>query len=956
MSRFSCTTTSILRSCMRVLLLGAIVPALAAAQQRPPADTLSPQQRAMERLRTLPPLIQPDTTQQDSTELPDSLAPEPLQRVELVGDSATRPRGIAGDSISELLMRLAGYTVTQYGAPVARYDADSAQLSLIGESQVERDGQQLEADSLLVFYENTGFACGFGKPLLTGGTLTAPLTSDSLCYDIERQIGRAYGVETTVTEGATWFVKGQCWTVGTNLYCHDTMFTDCELKFPHAHYRFEAGDVKVVRNNVMVARDVTLKFADVPVFWLPIMVQSLERGRRSGLLFPEFSINDVARTSSRYSRRVQGMGVYWAINDYMGAEVTGDWWANNYTSLNLGFDYNVLSRFLRGGMTASRYWRDDGQRELTLVARNSWQPNERTTLNANGTYSTSTKFIEERSFDRDELRRTMRSDASVNRRFDWGSASLGVSRDQNLLDNTTTWKLPGVSASLSPITLFEALPGEESWFSNLTWSGSTSFTGTRKDIADDNPSPTLASDRGITASVDNKFVLGNFSFSQKFDLTRADREGREFAVDTIPDITPFGNQAMNWSAALDYQQRLIGTSTLTPTIRLKGGNFRSDTVDAISQPLSFDLGATLRTDLFGFFPGVGPFERVRHRLSPSVTYNYSPEPTITPLQRQVFNSIGSVIEANALSFQLSQTFEAKYRAEEGDTADTAADSLAAAQDTATGPRRREQSRVITLLSLSTSAINYDFVKARELDRGFTTTMISNSLQSDLLRGFQFNITHDLFRDGELPEGAPAGQLAERDFDPFLRQVSASFSLSDDSWIGRLLGGGNRQDTLPTTESPPQPAAGEAGAGTGDDPNEQNYSLMGKGSPRRPAQPVGPAGAWNASISYSLARARRDDVNGLDNQMIQAQLTMQPTTLWALNWRTAYNVTESQFSDHTLTLTRRMHDWDANFDFIKAQNGNFSFNFRVNLRANPDLKFDYSQRDLEGRVTNDPSRQ
>ena len=90
-----------------------------------------------------------------------------------------------------------------------------------------------------------------------------------------------------------------------------------------------------------------MRFADVPVFWLPFMVQSLSQGRRSGVLMPRFGINDIARTSSRYNRRIEDVGFYWAINDYLGAEVTGDWWANNYTSLNLGFDYNVLSRFLR---------------------------------------------------------------------------------------------------------------------------------------------------------------------------------------------------------------------------------------------------------------------------------------------------------------------------------------------------------------------------------------------------------------------------------------------------------------------------------------------------------------------------------------------------------------------------------------------------------------------------------
>ena len=56
-------------------------------------------------------------------------------------------------------------------------------------------------------------------------------------------------------------------------------------------------------------------------------------------------------------------------------------------------------------------------------------------------------------------------------------------------------------------------------------------------------------------------------------------------------------------------------------------------------------------------------------------------------------------------------------------------------------------------------------------------------------------------------------------------------------------------------------------------------------------------------------------------------------------------TRGEFTDHALTFTRQLHDFDANFDFFKAQNGNFSFQFRVHLRANPDLKIDYEQRDL-----------
>src|SRR5690606_23288032 len=84
-----------------------------------------------------------------------------------------------------------------------------------------------------------------------------------------------------------------------------------------------------------------------------------------------------------------------------------------------------------------------------------------------------------------------------------------------------------------------------------------------------------------------------------------------------------------------------------------------------------------------------------------------------------------------------------------------------------------------------------------------------------------------------------------------------------------------------------------------------------------------------------------------NQMVRGNVAFQPTENWSLRWSTGFSITTTEFSDHVLTLTRTLHDWDANFDFVKAQNGNFSFQFRVHLRANPDVKLDYSQSDTPG---------
>ena len=291
--------------------------------------TKSRAERIRDRIRSLGPLIRP----------PDSLAADSARADSLARAGATGTAGgqaqplatVARDSVMEELLRLGGYSVTEYKAKLARFEADSSRLDLRNAAEVLREGQKLAADSGIVFSQLTGIACAYGMPTLSGGGATAPVRADSLCYNVDTKRGIAHGATTEITEGATWIVfSDESWTVGETVYSHGGIFTDCDLEEPH--YHFGAGELKVIRGDVMVARNVTFNFRDVPVFWLPFFVQSMKQGRRSGLLFPRFGVNDIARNSATYRRRIEDVGFYWAISDYLGAEMALDWQADNFTS------------------------------------------------------------------------------------------------------------------------------------------------------------------------------------------------------------------------------------------------------------------------------------------------------------------------------------------------------------------------------------------------------------------------------------------------------------------------------------------------------------------------------------------------------------------------------------------------------------------------------------------------
>jgi hypothetical protein len=923
------------------------------AAQEPPDTTKSRIDLIRERLRNARSLI-PDSAQL----VADSILADSLARIATAG-SAQRGGPLPHDSIMMALLRLPGYIVTEYKADSASFASDSSRLRLNRQAQVVREGQVILADSSIVFDQNTAVACAKGAPTVTGAG-ESPLKADSLCYNVDTRRGQAFSVVTEITEGANWIIRSdQSFVVGETLYSHDGTFTDCSLEEPH--YHFGAGELKYIGRDIIVARNVTLNFRDVPVFWLPFFVQSTKQGRRSGILTPRFGVNDLARTSTGYQRRIENVGVFWAISDYMGADLALDWQSQNFTSLRGTLNYRFLRQFLAGSITYRNFWESGGATNFTLTTNTSWQPDERTSLTGNISYATSTRFIANRSIDPRELNQQITSNVGVRRRFDWGNLSLSGNRRQSIQDNAVNLTLPSLNMTLNSITLFEADPGDESWYSNATWTASADGTRTTQSIDDATSSTAARGSADLNASIRSGFSLGRFGVNQNVQYTNSVMDAREFPGDTSLMALPRRELTrINWSTGISYQQRLMGTTTLTPGLSLRGELVEGDTTGGqrVAAPTRIDFSAGLRTDLFGFLPGIGPIERVRHRISPSLTYSYSPEPTVTQRQEDVFGII-NVREQNRLSFGITQTFEGKPRLSAEDSARAAGggipgiggeepgDSVApqiAPQDTATGPRRQQRVQPITLLSISTDAVVYDWVQAREGIGGVQTAEIGNNIQSDLLRGLQLSFAHDLFE-----EHTDSAGVMSRDFKPHLSRLTMSFSVDADSWLARMIGLGRSREEAQQQQQQQQDQQPQMAQDTGQVAPEiqdtgQQFGLMGNANDRM--APRMPTGTWRASLNYTMRRPRPGSA-GLDDQMLTATMSLQPTAQWSLNWNTGYSFTRGEFTDHILTLTRAMHDWDANFDFVKAQNGNFSFQFRVQLRANPELKVDYDQRSLPG---------
>ncbi len=896
------------------------------------------------------------------------------------------------DSALSQILALPGYDLVQYRGNAASFETRSRQLTLLGadesEAVMNREGVELAADSALIFNETTGRLFTLGKQAKYRPEQGDEVLARRIIFDLNQDRGTASEVDTRMDAGlGSWIVRGDFPGVAPDVqFGHDVLFTSCDHDEPH--YHFVARDLKLTEGGTIVARNVLLYFSDVGVFWLPFIAQNTEQGRRSGLLPIRFSVNDIVRTSGGYSRRISNLGFYWAINDYLDAQVGADWWSGNYAALTGRMQFNWLRQFMDSDISFRQFWRNEGGSELAFDANYNWEISERTRLRLSGRYASSAAFVRRNSFDPREITQSIDSEGGLNHRFDWGTLSLSANRRQFLSDDRVEMTLPTANLSLSTITLFPAAPNRSRFYNNATVSASARLSRAVRD----QPVPDPASDQPFTLSLADsenlRFGLsgtlsaGAFSIRQSVDLNRdthfsipatffdpqmpAQRAGIWSVADlqrsvvyphaaATDEAVDFAAENLTWTTAVNYQQTLIGSTTITPQLALSGRSIRSDTSSVagggfVSAPSRVSLGVQLKSDIYGFYGG----GRLRHKLSPSIDFAYTPEVTPTPQQVATFGN-RAIQPRNELRIGLTQTFEMKVEDENADS--TTAQTVAAPTD---GPRRLPQARTVTILALRSSAVTYDFEEATRLGhftRGFADNLrISHQISSDYLRGLTLSLEHFLFDDAGLN---PAG--GARPFSLYVSNVNLGFSMGSETtlfrWLRSLAGGEAGEadsETGPSTQAGagnPVDADLRDPAGFADEDLGESTIVPGGGRGRAgggQSRGAGRVGSWDASVSYSVARNR--GAGASDNSMLQGTLNFQPTESWSVRWRTSYDVAASAFNDHIISLRRNLHRWEADFSFRQTATGNWTFLFEVALSDNRDLHFDYEQRagGLEGR--------
>ena len=514
---------------------------------------------------------------------------------------------------------------------------------------------------------------------------------------------------------------------------------------------------------------------------------------------------------------------------------------------------------------------------------------------------------------------------------------------------------------------------------------------------------TKASRRNTSASFDTPLKIFDFQWQNSFRFSEDVQDYPQSRVvfrdvrDSTTRETRIFNQAYTsnvyWQTSFSLPRFLQGTWNVSPTVSLAtvdsryGLLFRSELSGGqwVSQTLRPSFGLSASPTVYAFPPGFGPVERFRHSIQPSISFSYSPQQTVSDqflraagLGRQGY--LGALSQSR-VSLGVTTNLEAKLRAKATD--DTTSQSIAA------------EGRKVRLLTVNFTPLTYDFKIADSVGgsffnkRGITDQTFGYSVRSDLVPGLDLRTNYSLFL------GAPSSDTAV--FKPYLTDINASFSLNQKSalfgFIGRLFGIRPEPEPRNAPGTPTTPNGSPRGGDEFFSRQAQAQQVAGS-NPRNVQFEQPPNQPWQASFTFTSARQRPDirgtliridptvtcnallqsgsqiaydlclaraqiappaglDSTGVTTQggavfyspptkSITANTTFHLTPKWGATWSTSYDLVRANFASNVVSLQRELHDWRAVFAFTQSPNGNFAFNFFVALKAEPDLKFDYSR--------------
>jgi len=767
-------------------------------------------------------------------------------------------------------------------------------MSIYGEAKLNYKTSEIQSANIFLDFENYNIVAeGIPKDSVSEELVGTPILKDagevyegkSMKYNFKTGQGNLAAFDTELDGGFYYGEKVKKVTKDT-YFIKDGRYTTCDA--PDPHYYFYSPKMKVIQQEQMTAEWIWLYFGDVPFpVPLPFIVFPLQSGRRSGLITPVFGY------SQSYGTYIQGLGYFWAINDYIDVNATFDYYTNG--SYGLASRFRYAERYNYRGNIDGEYRNfyngepgDPGYSEqinwrLKVFHNQSFTPTLK--LDVNLEFS-SQDFLQTGTTDfNDILRNEIISNATLSKTWDesGNSATLNYNRRQTLEENNIYEVLPSFLFRKAQDYPFRKSTSDinKSWYELFGYSYTGQFQNERNKVGGD-----LTTNAGIlnTISTDMSPKIGHFTIAPRFVLN-----------------SRLYNKYI--------EQSDVASSTGTDSVV-------TNTIDQITMVNTFDFGISSSTKFYGMFNinSLG-ISAIRHTVTPNITYSYQPDFSApqwgyygeyykldgTPVkynkyQNEVFGGAPSGERQN-INFSLGNNFEMKTIADPTDTTSKEQKIQLLNLTLATGYNFAADSLNFADLALTYRTQVGEYF---DLQGGTTFTPYDYSSTSSKINKYLINEGKGLLRMTFL-------------------NLSVSTSLSGEKFA-------SKDEDISETN------IGEDEYGQIQEEEENVY--QGLYSQNDPDFNI----PWQIYLSYNYSINRRNPGDPVFYSNISGNLSVSLTENWKLDVAGSYDFIAKEFAAPQIRISRDLHCWIMNFTWnpIGTYTG-FQFEIRVKAPQLQDLK-------------------
>ena len=731
-----------------------------------------------------------------------------------------------------------------------------------------------------------------------------PLIADSLTYNLLTGQGKVNQGRTKMDQG--YYKGAEIRNRNDNmLLMKNGIYTTCE-NIDHPHFHFGSKHMKVILNELIVARPLILHIFGIPVFGIPFAILPDQGGKRhSGWIMPAYG------QSSTQGRYLRGLGYFWAVNEYLNSRFTLNFYdkkgvvfenSNRYFkrysySGNFNFKYNrtVLNNDI------GNFFSEPGSVRWSANWSHSQVLRKNQSLNINGSYYSDSQFNQKLGIQRDtRLNQSAVSNATYSKR--WPKSNISFS--SNISQNTNLM----IKSKIDTSSIYYDQPS----------------TPNRKLQENRTVFPTLNFRKGQSQLFNTPIY---FSYNSNFK-----NNGSGFYKSYAIDDSTFawGEKENEFKNSWIHNFSLSSTSKILKYISLRPRiNFREEWITQYFDADSIDLNGEIsnkrtinefksrhigslsistNTKIYGLIPiNIGGLKSLRHTITPSIGFSYRPDfssntygyvktlysadgntTSFDPFQGTQIGSTPSSEQKN-MNISVKNLFQAKIK--DGDS----------------------ERKIDNLLTWNMNT-SYNFAADE-----FKLSQIRSSFRSGWLKkmNLDFSMTHDVYKIKTINNRSIRyNEINKTDFGvpiPRLLNINAATGFK---FSGNLFGNSNKIVESDTALIDSNDFVDLMNGGIEKiDKKKSNFS-RGKN--------------WNLNISLRYSSNRVDPINPRNTFWANSNLSLRFGG-WQFRYNARLNLIEKDLVSQDINIYKTLHCWEMNFTWTPSGYGK-GFYFRINVKA------------------------